>query len=87
MKALNKDGQSFRYLLKTFPRLGEAKLKKGLFVGPQIRNLTKGEHFDTILEGAETEAWGLVTECRKTSLKIKAPNANKSVEGVSTNGI
>ena len=57
VKAINKNGTAFHYLRQKFPRLSEAKIKEGIFVGPQIRNLLKDEHFDTILEGKEKKAW------------------------------
>ena len=42
---------------KKFPRLSEAKLKEGAFIGPQIRNLIKDEYFDKLLQGDEKAAW------------------------------
>ena len=39
VKALNKEGQAFKYLSQVIPKLSEAKLKKGIFVGPQIIKL------------------------------------------------
>ena len=41
VKALDKTGQCFQYILSTFPRLSNEKLKAGIFDGPQIRNLIK----------------------------------------------
>lgn len=49
---MNKNGTAFHYLRQKFPRLSEAKIKEGIFVGPQI-NLLKDEHFDTFLEDKE----------------------------------
>jgi hypothetical protein len=40
-----------------FPRLSEAKIKEGIFVGPQIRELTKDKTFDSIFNEVELEAW------------------------------
>ena len=41
VKALNKEGNTFKYLAiyMRFPYISEAKLKAGIFVGPQIREL------------------------------------------------
>jgi hypothetical protein len=36
VKALPKTGNCFKYLCKTLPHLSEAKLKEGVFVGPDI---------------------------------------------------
>jgi hypothetical protein len=35
----------------------EAKLKEGIFVGPQIRDLIKDEYFGKLLQGEEKAAW------------------------------
>jgi hypothetical protein len=40
-----------------FPRPSEAKLKEGVFVGPQIRDIIKDEYFETLLQGDEKAAW------------------------------
>jgi hypothetical protein len=37
--ALPKTGNCFKYLCKNFPHLLAAKLKEGIFVGPDIRKL------------------------------------------------
>jgi len=37
VKALDKTGECFQYLQSKFPKLSEAKLKEGVFDGPQIR--------------------------------------------------
>lgn len=38
VKALNKEGQRFN-LSHVFPKLGETKLKEGIFLRPHIRKL------------------------------------------------
>jgi hypothetical protein len=57
VKAMNQKEVAFTYLWAKFPRLGEAKLKEGVFIGPQIRDLIKDEYFDTLLQGDEKAAW------------------------------
>jgi len=37
VKAMNKEGAGFCYLRQMFPRISDAKVKEGIFVGPQIR--------------------------------------------------
>jgi len=51
VKAMNQEEAAFTYLQEKFPRLSEAKLKEGIFTGPQIRDLIKDEYFDRLLEG------------------------------------
>jgi hypothetical protein len=46
----------FSYLQQKFPLLSEAKLKEGIFVGPQTRKLTKDKNFDSILNEVELAA-------------------------------
>lgn len=53
VKAMNKDGAGFQYLKTKFPRISDAKLKEGIFVGPQIRELMTDEVFNSKLNKAE----------------------------------
>jgi len=46
VKAMNQEEAAFTYLREKFRRLSEAKLKKGIFIGPQIRDLIKDECFE-----------------------------------------
>jgi hypothetical protein len=39
VNTLPKTGNCFKYHCKTFPHLSEAKLKEGVFIGPDIRKL------------------------------------------------
>jgi len=57
VKAMNQEQTAFTYLREKFPRLSEAKLKEGIFIGPQIRDLIKDEYFDKLLQGDEKAAW------------------------------
>jgi hypothetical protein len=57
VKAMNKEEAAFTYLWEKFPRLSEAKLKEGIFIGPQIRDLIKDEYFNKYFQGNEKAAW------------------------------
>ena len=57
VKALAKEGECFKYLCDQFPGLSEAKLREGVFVGPDIRKLMKNENFDAKMETNERKAW------------------------------
>uniref|UniRef100_UPI00358FD4EB uncharacterized protein n=1 Tax=Myxine glutinosa TaxID=7769 RepID=UPI00358FD4EB len=57
VKTLNKEGRAFAFLNKKFPRVSEAKLKAGIFDGPQIRELMKDPKFDESMESNERNAW------------------------------
>jgi len=43
--------------MRKVPRLSKAKLKEGIFIGPQIRDPIKDEYFDTLLQGVEKATW------------------------------
>lgn len=57
VKAMNQKGEAFKYLRGKFPGLSDAKVKEGIFIGPQIRLLLNDGKFDNVLEGKETTAW------------------------------
>jgi len=57
VKAMERTGSVFRYLAETFPRLSEAKIKEGVFVGPQMRKLFREDMFKNLLQGDEKKAW------------------------------
>ena len=56
VKAMNQEEASFTYLWEKFPRLSEAKLKEGIFIGPQIWDIIKDEYFDQVLQGDKKAA-------------------------------
>lgn len=39
VKKLSKDGSVFQFLKQKFPKLSDAKIKEGVFVGPDINKL------------------------------------------------
>ena len=57
VKAMNQEETAFTYLREKFPRLSEAKLKEGIFIGRQIWDIIKDEYFDRLLQGDEKAAW------------------------------
>ena len=58
VKAMNQEEAAFSYLREKFPRLSETKLKEGIFIGPQIRDLIKEEYFYKLLQGDEKAVLG-----------------------------
>lgn len=46
VKAVDRNGRGFMYLKEKFPRLSDAKMKEGIFIGPHIRELIKDENFE-----------------------------------------
>lgn len=57
VKAMDRDGDGFLYLKEKFPRISDAKIKEGIFVGPQIRELVKDQRFEKKLNVLEKSAW------------------------------
>ncbi|XP_014779612.1 uncharacterized protein LOC106875835 [Octopus bimaculoides] len=49
VKAMEKLGQRFKYLTSKFPTLSDAKIKGGIFIDPQIRELLKDDDFESAL--------------------------------------
>ncbi len=50
---MDKTDQAFKYLSSKFPRLSDAKIKEGVFIGPQIHQLLRDSEFDSALRGKE----------------------------------
>lgn len=57
VKALDKENKSFKYLASKFPKLSSAKIKEGIFDGPQIRLLMRDSNFLKSMNLTEKEAW------------------------------
>lgn len=75
VKAMNKESEAFTYLRQRFPRTSDAKIKEGVFVGPQIREMLKDSHFEGLLQGAEHVAWTAFRDVVANFLgNYKAPN-------------
>jgi len=57
VKGLDKTGHGFEYLRNTFPNVSDTKIKEGIFIGPQIRELMQDKQFDENLNETERNAW------------------------------
>lgn len=57
VKALPKDGPCLKEFCEKFPNLSEAKLKEGVFVGPDIRKMMFDPNFESKMTLNEREAW------------------------------
>lgn len=62
VKTLKKDDPPFQYLIQTFPSLSFAKIKEGIFVGPQIRKLMQDEQFTGTMTTLQANAWNSFKE-------------------------
>ena len=58
VKQLGKSNSNrFAFFCNKFPNISEVKLKKGIFVGPQIREVLKDPKFEKELTSIELRAW------------------------------
>jgi len=56
VKGLDRDSAWYKYLSERFLEISEAKLKEGIFIGPQIRELMKDGEFSSRLVSVELQA-------------------------------
>ena len=57
MKALDREGPAFMHLRNKFPNISDAKVKEGVFIGPQIRAVMQDKEFVNKLLEVEKLAW------------------------------
>jgi hypothetical protein len=55
--ALDKEKAAFKFLQGFFPKLSEAKVKAGVFVGPQIKKILECKEFPKKLTRVQKAAW------------------------------
>ena len=56
-KALKPTSRAFRHIRQMFPSISEAKVKGGIFVGPQIRRMLAFEKLEKQMSDLERNAW------------------------------
>jgi len=57
VKGMDKTGRGFEYVRNKFPNVSDPKIKQGIFIGPQIRELMQDKQFDEDLNDTERNAW------------------------------
>jgi len=78
VNAMDRTGSAFKYLAEKFPRLSEAKIKEGGFMGPQIRQIFRDDMFNNLLQGDEKRAWGAFRRCQLTSWGISGQKTTRN---------
>jgi hypothetical protein len=53
VQAVDKESEGFGYLRQKFPKISEAKMQEGIFIGPQIKQLFIDQDFITNLKSTE----------------------------------
>ena len=51
------DGETFKHIQELFPKLSKAKVKGGIFVGPQVKRLMQSDSFPEKLSVVGRRAW------------------------------
>ena len=81
VKALHKNGAAFQHLSTVFPGFSAAKLKEGIFVGPQIREVLKDTDFEELLNLKELRAWEAFKSVRRGFLgNTRVPDYQACIE-------
>lgn len=83
-KAMGKtNSKGFQYLVEKFPKVSSAKMKEGIFVGPQIREVLKDEDFEKSLNASELKAWHAFKWLTENFLgNHKSPDYRQGVENL-----
>jgi len=56
-KSMDKTGRGYEYVRNKFSNASDAKIKEGISLGPQIRELIQDKQFDEDLNETERNAW------------------------------
>lgn len=73
--------KGFQYLSEIFCRVSAAKLREGVLVGPQIRELLRDQKFEENLDEIEVKAWkSFKWLCMNFLGKTKSPDYKKGVQ-------
>jgi hypothetical protein len=54
---MDKTGRGFEFVRNKFPNVSDTKIKEGIFIGLQIRDLMQDKQFDENLNETERNAW------------------------------
>ena len=84
VKGMDKTGRGFQYVRNKFPNVSDAKIKEGIFIGPQIRELTQDKQFDEDLNETERNASSLEKFCKDFLGNHKAANYQDVVQDLLT---
>jgi len=85
VKGMDKTGHGFQYVRNKFSNVSDAKIKEGIFIGPQIRELMQDKQFDEDLNETERNAWlSFKRICRDLLGNHKAVNYQDVVQDLLT---
>ena len=82
---MDKKGFGFEYVMNKCPNVSDAKIKDGLFIGPQIRELLQDKQFGEDLNETETNAWlSFKRICKDFLVNHKAANYHDVLQDLLT---
>lgn len=80
VKALPRDKPGFLFLKTKFPTLSEAKIKEGIFIGPDIKKLINDPAFLSSLSPIEKNAWVAFVDVTRNFLgNHKSPDFHEKI--------
>ncbi|UYV84647.1 hypothetical protein LAZ67_X002946 [Cordylochernes scorpioides] len=75
VKAMDRNASGFAYLKQKFSSISEAKIKEGIFVGPQIRELQQDGNFQNSMNEFEAAEWNsFLNVCKNFLGSVKVEN-------------
>ena len=81
VKALDKHGSCFNYIVQKFPGLSMENLEAGIFDGSQIRKLIQDQAFTSYMTAVESAGWySYVSVVRELLGNTKANNYQHLVD-------
>ncbi|GBN00648.1 hypothetical protein AVEN_154414-1 [Araneus ventricosus] len=87
VKAMDCGGNGFQYLRLKFPKVSETKIKEGIFVGPQFRQLMKDPVFESKLTKKEAAARISFKELEKNFFGNLRQIVNNFLKGLQHHGM
>jgi hypothetical protein len=76
---MDRESERFTYLRQTFPKISNAKMKEGIFVGPQITRIFEDQDFSTKLNYRNKSLERIWKSLQKLSTQWKAENYTEIV--------
>jgi len=85
VKGMDKTGRGFEYLRNKFPNVSDAKIKEGIFIVLQIREIIQVKQVDEDLDETERNAWlSFKRMCKNFLGNHKAANYQDVVQDLLT---
>ena len=78
---MDKESEGFSYIRQKFSKISQAKIKEGIFTGPQTTQLFEDQDFSAKLNSTGRRDWEtFVNICRNFPGNVKVENYSKIVQ-------